>query len=570
MFTLRTTLWAAAVMSFFSSFAQADGPSSPAGNAAAEREFRSLHDAYLEKFKPLFVRSAKAWWVANTTGSDEAYAEKKKAEAALVDLHSDKATFAKLKALRDGGQVTDPVLKRELEVMYLTFLPGQADPALQKKIVEIENDVEQIFNTHRSKVGGKELTENDVRQILSDTKDSAQAREAWEGYMAVGQKIEGKLKEVVRLRNQLATSLGFKNYYVMRLELDEIGDDQLIRVFDELDSLTAGPFASLKGDIDKARAVKFGVAATDLRPWHFGDLFFQEAPAIEAVDLDEVYKDQDLLALTRDYYESMGLEVDDIIARSDLYEKPGKSPHAFSTDLDREGDVRTLCNIRPNAMWADTVMHELGHAVYDKYIDKSVPFVLHEASHSITTEGFAMMIGAMSKNEDWLTKCRKLAPDQAAAVVAAARRELRAEKLIFSRWTQVMVRFERGMYDKPDQDLGKLWWDLKKKYQLLNPPETTSRPDYAAKIHVVTAPVYYHSYMMGDLFACQVQHQIASKVLGVSDPLKTSFYGRKEAGDYLRKQIFGPGNLYSWNELTKRATGEPLTAKYFARQYVNR
>ncbi|HKQ47298.1 MAG TPA: M2 family metallopeptidase [Phycisphaerae bacterium] len=569
MFLLRTTLWAAAIMSISSSLSMADGPSSPAGSAA-EREFRSLHDAYLEKFKPLFVRSAKAWWVANTTGSDEAYAEKKKAEAALVDLHSDKATFAKLKSLRDGGQVTDPVQKRLLEVMYLTFLPGQADPALQKKIVEIENDVEQIFNTHRSRVGGKELSENDVRQIVSDTKDSAQAREAWEGYMAVGQKIEGKLKEVVRLRNQLATSLGFKNFYVMKLELDEIGDDQLIRVFDELDSLTAGPFAQLKGEIDKVRAAKFGIDVKDLRPWHFGDLFFQEAPAMQALDLDEVFKDQDLLALTRDYYESMGLEVDDIIARSDLYEKPGKSPHAFSTDLDREGDVRTLCNLKKNAYWMDTLLHELGHAVYDKYIDKDVPFVLHEASHSITTEGFAMMIGAMCKNEDWLEKCRKLPPEKAVEVVAAARRELRAEKLIFSRWTQVMVRFERGMYDNPQQDLGKLWWDLKKKYQLLNPPETTSRPDYAAKIHIVTAPVYYHSYMMGDLFACQVHNEIAAEVLGVSDPTTTSFYGKKEAGDYLRKHIFGPGNLYSWNDLTKRATGEPLTAKFFAKQYVNR
>ena len=37
-----------------------------------------------------------------------------------------------------------------------------------------------------------------------------------------------------------------------------------------------------------------------------------------------------------------------------------------------------------------------------------------------------------------------------------------------------------------------------------------------------------------------------------------------EAGEYLRGAVFGPGNLYPWNELTRRATGEPLTAKYFA------
>ena len=55
-----------------------------------------------------------------------------------------------------------------------------------------------------------------------------------------------------------------------------------------------------------------------------------------------------------------------MIARSDLYEKKGKSPHAFCTDIDREGDVRVLANIVPNEYWMGTMLHELGHAVYSQ------------------------------------------------------------------------------------------------------------------------------------------------------------------------------------------------------------
>ena len=55
-----------------------------------------------------------------------------------------------------------------------------------------------------------------------------------------------------------------------------------------------------------------------------------------------------------------------MIARSDLYEKPGKSPHAFCTDIDREGDVRVLANIVPNEYWMGTMLHELGHSVYSQ------------------------------------------------------------------------------------------------------------------------------------------------------------------------------------------------------------
>lgn len=538
--------------------------------STAEADFRALRDGYQAKFEPLFIAQSQAWWDANTSGKDEDFARKIELDKKMVELHSDHATFARLKALVDGGKVKDPVLSRELDVMYRSFLPGQANPELQKKIVALESEVEQTFNTHRSMVNGQSMTENDVRKVLAETKDSQAAEAAWNGYMEVGLKVNPKLKELVHLRNQLARELGFRDYFAMRLSLQEIDEKDLFRIYDELDALTAKPFAQVKAEIDSAMSKRFNVATGELRPWHFGDLFFQEAPGIEAVNLDDVYKDVDLLALTKKYYSSLGLESEAILARSDLYEKPGKSPHAFSTSIDRRQNIRVLCNMKNNAYWADTLVHELGHAVYDQYIADDVPFLLREPAHSLTTEGYAMLMGAMIKNQEFLTKGVNLPAAKVNDVVASARRSLRSEKLLFARWSQVMTRFEKGMYANPDQDLGKLWWDLKAKYQLLPPPANPSaRADYAAKIHVVSAPVYYHSYMLGDLFACQVHEHIARKVVGARDPLSTCFWGSKEAGDYMKREIFGPGSLYPWNDLTKRATGERLSAKYFAKQYVN-
>ena len=148
-------------------------------------------------------------------------------------------------------------------------------------------------------------------------------------------------------------------------------------------------------------------------------------------------------------------------------------------------------------------------------------------------------------------------------------RNLQAEKLTFSRWTQVVTRFEKHMYANPSQNLNQLWWDLVEHYQGLIPPSGASRrPDYAAKIHVACYPAYYHSYMLGDLFAAQVSEHIARNILGGITSGKSCFYGRLEAGDFLQKHIFAPGNLYSWNELTQRATGNPLSAEAFARQHL--
>ena len=111
----------------------------------------------------------------------------------------------------------------------------------------------------------------------------------------------------------------------------------------------------------------------------------------------------DIQRICREFYAAIGLPIDDVLARSDLYEKPGKSPHAFCTDIDREGDVRVLANIRPTEYWMGTMLHELGHAVYSsKNIPAELPWTLRTDAHIMCTEGVAMMFERFSKSADWL------------------------------------------------------------------------------------------------------------------------------------------------------------------------
>ena len=96
-------------------------------------------------------------------------------------------------------------------------------------------------------------------------------------------------------------------------------------------------------------------------PWHYHDPFFQESPAVFDADLDAPFaQGRHPRSSAATSTPGIGLPIDDVIARSDLYEKKGKSPHAFCTDIDREGDVRVLANIVPNEYWMGTMLHELG------------------------------------------------------------------------------------------------------------------------------------------------------------------------------------------------------------------
>jgi len=274
----------------------------------------------------------------------------------------------------------------------------------------------------------------------------------------------------------------------------------------------------------------------------------------------------DILKVCRDYYAGIGLPIDDVIARSDLYEKPGKSPHAFCTDIDREGDVRVLANIVPNEYWMSTMLHELGHSVYSsKNIPRTVPYVLRTEAHILTTEGVAMMFERPSKSADWLQKMGVSVPDPK-GFNETGEKMRRYQLLIFSRWCQVMLRFEKELYANPNQDLNRLWWDLVERYQIVKRPEGRNAPDYASKIHIVVAPAYYHNYMMGQLFASQVHRTIARRVLK-ADPDKALYVGHTRVGEFMTRRVFAPAKTMPWNALTTFATGEELNPKAFAADF---
>ncbi len=546
------------------------GSGAAAVAAAAAPEAARVIARHEAEIKPLEKAVSLAWWNANVTGKDEDFKAKEEAQNRLDALLSEPARFAELKlvreALRASGASADPLVARQIEVLYLQYLEKQLDPALLKKMNAKANAIEQAFNVFRAKVGDKELTDSQVRKILKESKDSAERRAVWEANKAVGAVVEADLKELVLLRNEAARALGFRNYHEMQLALGEQKQDEVLALFDELYELTREPFSIAKSFIDAKLAGNCDTNPQSLRPWHYQDPFFQEPQAVFAADLDSAYAGVDILELCREFYAGIGLPVDDVLARSDLYEKPGKSPHAFCTDIDREGDVRIVVNIVPNNYWAGTTLHELGHSVYSsKNIPMSVPYVLRTDAHTLCNEAVAMLMERFAARGDWLQAMGVEVKDRAAFDEAGALSR-RHHLLIFAAWSQVMFRFEKAMYENPAQDLNKLWWDLVEKYQQVRRPENRNAPDYAAKIHIVSSPAYYHNYLMGELFACQLNAAIAREVCNA--PAATVLYnGNAKVGEFMKAKVFGPGRTVRWTDLIRAATGAPLNAKAFAAEF---
>jgi peptidyl-dipeptidase A len=537
-----------------------------------ETDMNKVYDSLVKSFEgkiiPLFKETNIAYWNASISGKDEDYKKSMDAELALNNVLADTSMFNAFKEIKESGQITDSIKKRELTMIYNTMLTKQIDSEKMKAMVELGNQIEKKYSTFRAEVDGKKLSDNDVEEILSNSADNKKLEKAWTACKQIGPVVAEDIIKLVKLRNEVAKSLGFNNYHEMKLTLDDQDPKEVEQLFDELDNLTSNAFANLKSEMDDVLAKRLKINKEELMPWDYQNRFFQEAPKIYNVDLDSYFKDKDVVVITKDYFNGIGLDISDILAKSDLYEKEGKNQHAYCTDIDNEGDVRVLCNVKQNHGWMGTMLHEFGHAAYDKYIDPKLPFTLREPAHTFTTEAIAMLMGRLASNATFLQEMLKVDDKEKQKIAEESFKMLRLEQLVFSRWAQVMYHFEKEMYGNPDQDLNKLWWDLVEKYQMMKRPADRNMPDWATKIHIATSPCYYHNYLLGELLASQLNAYIVNNITKSDDIKNPSYVGNKEIGNYLMEKVFKPGRKYYWNDMIEKATGEKLTAKYYAKQFV--
>ena len=535
---------------------------------AKEKELDSFITAHVAKIKPMDKEANLAYWDAAVTGDPKAYDKVSRLTLEIRRIYSDRQDFAFLKTAKESGLVKRPIPARQMDVLYNGFLENQIEPDLLKEIVDLGTQIEKNFSTFRGTIEGKKVTGNEIKEILKTETDSAKRKAAWLASKQVGAVVADDIIRLVKLRNKAARRLGFDNYHTLSMTTGEQDVKELDRIFQELYELTNAPFAGLKADVDRILAANCQITKARLMPWHYHDPFFQESPMVYELDLDAYYKDKDVKELATTFFGGIGLPVESILANSDLYEKEGKNPHAFCTDIDREGDVRILCNLKNDEYWMETTLHELGHAVYDKYQDPKTPFLLRRPTHAFTTEAVAMFFGRLSRDPAWMQQMLGLPESRRQEIQKISRRYTRLKQLVFARWDMVMYHFEKQLYANPDRNLNALWWDMVEKYQFVKRPPGRNEPDWAAKIHFTIAPCYYHNYMLGEMLASQLHNHITREVLRLEPDEQVSYVGQRRAGHFLRKKVFEPGALYPWNEMIKRATGESLTPKYFVAEFV--
>ncbi|MGE5454841.1 MAG: M2 family metallopeptidase, partial [Methylocystaceae bacterium] len=440
---------------------------------------------------------------------------------------------------------------------------NQGDKAQINLIINKQIAIEKKFAVYRPHWRDQQVSNQFLKHILDTTYNEEELAAAWRAGGQIGEVVGPDLLELVKLRNKMARQQGYANYFQQQLYLNEQSEAQLNAIFKQVDNLTRQPYQAYKQEMDQVLAERYSIPIQQLKPWHYQQIFLQQAPLTCEAKLDNYYEQTDVIKVVKRYFKDLGLSGDKIIAASDLKPRRQKYPYAYCIDIDRNKDIRILANLQNDSDSAQTLLHEMGHAVYDANIAPSLPWRLREPASIGLTEGVAMMFGDMYSDPDWLQRNLGLTVSESQSMAAVCRHTAQLNELIFCRWALVMYEFEKELYANPGSHLDRYWWQLVEHYQLITPPAETPPYIWAAKVHLATAPVYYYQYVLGRIIASQLGN-------GWHQELTAPHPKNQHFGVYLKECVFAPGARYPWVQILQGATGQKLEPRSLLKDWGNK
>ncbi|GAA4726335.1 M2 family metallopeptidase [Brevibacillus fulvus] len=498
-----------------------------------------------ESLQRLHTASMHALWMVLTTGRKE-WAERCEAEEIAYQ-----EALAAVEWQPDQTGKSNRCERRQLEILERERLDSRTSPETRRRISQVWNELNVQFAAYRPTSSGKQLTEQQILRELLHCPDQTYRKQLWQASMGIGQHIAPKLLELVELRNQVARQNGFDNYYVMKLESQELSLDLLDSLFTALRKGLDSSYQSIMAEIDEELAAKWKLPKKDRYPWRYPHPFVQEYYSDEQssvpVDL------QSIQSKLIDYFHNLGFAIAEMLANANLTSQDGKAQTNFCLHIDRAGDIRISCNLDPSVRGIAILLHELGHAVYEQGIDRTLPFLLRQPAQLFLSEAVAALMERLALDPHWLSwllDTEIVQPD-------SYRRRWQNNLLVRLYWTMTVVSFERQLYENPGQPLNRLWWDLVEEIQGLSRPLEWDYPYWACKPHLTTLPVYYQNYLLGECAAAQLQDSLNQRY---------GCWNTREAMQQVQECVFSPGISHTWSDIWQTVCGSTLQSEPIVEQ----
>lgn len=476
------------------------------------------------------------------------------------NVFTNEKDFELLKKLKNSELITDTMLKRELTVLYQSFMGPQVEANRHLKLRFTESKLWQSFSAISVELKGKKYAGGQLDSIRKNSTDTDVLRKIYTAYREKGKQIAGDIIQLVKMRNEFARDFGYTDYYQLALEIKDQTPEKIKILLDEIELKTHDQFFEAKSLVDEVLSKRYHTRIRDLRCYHYNDECSSYLPRRFSEKMDSLYRKSDPIGLAAQFFSGIGLPVQDVIEKSDLKYRSGKWTGTSIFNVDFKNDVRMMATIQESSDGMRKIMHLCGHASHYKNISDNIPYLLKDPN-SVVTEGIASFFENMTMNNLWLKSEFDMDSISSREYKLLCMHFIQVDRLYRFRRLLVKAAFEREIYRNPDQNLGELWYKLNEQYLGITPPNDQNTTDWATTGYFTSLYCNVHNFVLADLFAGQLQHYIEKNILTGTNPV---YQNNKTVGQYLVSQLCRYGDLLPWEQLIEKSTGEPLNPIYFA------
>ncbi|MBP7240097.1 MAG: M2 family metallopeptidase [Saprospiraceae bacterium] len=554
-----------------------------------QKEAQAFLDTYTAEYVKLYYASAEASWKTNTEIKEgdtlNAY-NSRIADEAMTAFTGSVANIEATKKFLGIKDKLTPLQVRQLEVILYNAGsdPQTVAELVKEKIVASIAQTEKLFG-FTFKLNGKNVTTNEIDEILRTETDLKKRLAAWESSKEVGKELKAGLVNLRRLRNSTVQALDYPDYFSYQVSDYGMKTPEMMEMMQRLNQELRPLYRELHTYARYELAKKYGVKEVpDYLPAHWlPNRWGQDwSPMLEVkgINVDSVLATKSpewIVRAGESLYKSIGFPAlpESFWLKSNLYPYPvdstlKKNNHASAWHLDLDKDVRSLMSVEPNSEWFETSNHELGHIYYYiAYSTPEVPPVLRGGANRAFHEALGSMMGMAAMQKPYLVGQGLVPADAKTDSIQILLKEALNFAVFIPFAAGTMSEFEKALYadNLPENEFNKKWWELAKKYQGIVPPSDRGEIycDAASKTHINDDAAQYYDYALSYVILFQLHQHIAEKILH-QPPTATNYFGNKEVGTFINT-IMASGATKDWREVMKNATGEEMNAKAIVRYF---
>ena len=173
---------------------------------ALELSLNTFIDKHVFVVSEKYKNASLSYFHAINSGKPEDYITSAQAELERQKIYTNKKDFNQIIQFKKTD-INNPLLKRQIDLLFLSYQAKQADEKKLEKIIEIQNQIEQKFSTFRAKIDDHEYTDNQIENILSTSKDTEEVKKVWVASKDIGPIVLSDVMQIVKMRNEIAKEL---------------------------------------------------------------------------------------------------------------------------------------------------------------------------------------------------------------------------------------------------------------------------------------------------------------------------------------------------------------------------